>query len=78
MDTHLPQDFGTIVIVLHGVLYKAEAINITDKRVAVCSEEVKTTNCLLHWKVKKKTFYLSKPVTADKTLEARFTNRFKQ
>ncbi len=46
---HLPQDFGTIIIVLHGVLYKAEAINVTNKRVTICSEEVKTTDCLLVW-----------------------------
>ncbi len=47
---HLPQDFGTIIIVLHGVLYKAEAINVTNERVTICSEEVKTTDCLLVWK----------------------------
>lgn len=47
---HLPQDFGTIIIVLHGVLYKAEAINVTNKRVTICSEEVKTADCLLVWK----------------------------
>lgn len=58
---HLPQNFGTIIIVLHGVLYKAEAINVTNKRVAICSEEVKTTHCLLGWKdvMKQKTHSLS-------------------
>lgn len=44
---HLPQNFGTIVVVLHGVLYKAEAIDVADKWMSVCSEKVKSADCLL-------------------------------
>lgn len=44
---HLPQDFGTVIIVFHGVLYKAKSIYITNKGVAVCPEEVKTAYGLL-------------------------------
>lgn len=43
----VPQDFGTVVIVLHGVFDEAEAVHITDEGVAVSSEQVKSTHCLL-------------------------------
>ena len=33
----LPQNLGTVVIVLHGVLYKAEAVDVTDEGMAIRS-----------------------------------------
>lgn len=42
-----PQDFGTVVVVFHGVFDKTKAVDVTDKRVAVGSEQVEPTNCLL-------------------------------
>lgn len=44
---HLPQNFGTVIIVLHGVFDKAEAVDVTDEGVAVGSQEVKATHSLL-------------------------------
>lgn len=44
---HLPQDFGTVVVVLHGVFDEAEAVNIADEGVAVGSEQVEPTHGLL-------------------------------
>lgn len=43
----LPQDFGTVVVVFHGVFDKTEAVDVTDEGVSVGSEQVKATNCLL-------------------------------
>lgn len=47
MGFHLPQNFGTVIIVLHGVFDKAEAVDITDEGVAVGSQEVEATHSLL-------------------------------
>lgn len=47
MWLHLPKNFGTVVIVLHGVLYEAEPIDIAHKGVAIGSEEVETAHRLL-------------------------------
>lgn len=47
MELHLPKNFGTIIIILHGVLHKAEPIDIAHKGVAVGSEEVETAHRLL-------------------------------
>lgn len=44
---HLPQNFGTVIIVLHGVFDKAEAVDVTDEGVAVGSQEVEATHSLL-------------------------------
>lgn len=44
---HLPQNFGTVIIVLHGVFDKAEAVDVTDEGVAIGSQEVKATHGLL-------------------------------
>lgn len=44
---HLPQDFGTVVVVLHGVFDEAEAIYITNEGVAVGSEQVEPAHRLL-------------------------------
>ena len=43
----VPQDLGTVVVVLHGVLDEAEAVDVTDVGVTVGSEKVKATHCLL-------------------------------
>ena len=43
----LPQNLGTIIIVLHRVLDKAKAIDITHKRMTIGTKKVKSTNCLL-------------------------------
>ena len=43
----LPQYLGTVVVVFHGVLYKAEAIDVTHVGVAVGPEKVKPTHRLL-------------------------------
>lgn len=43
----IPKDFGTVIIILHGVLHKAEAVHITNKGVAVGPQEVKPTHSLL-------------------------------
>lgn len=43
----IPKDFGTVIIILHGVLHKAEAVHITNKRVAVGPQEVEATHGLL-------------------------------
>lgn len=45
---YIPKDFGTVIIILHRVLHKTEAVHITNKRVAICPQEVKPTHCLLH------------------------------
>lgn len=44
---HLPQNFGTVVIVLHGVLDEAEAVDVTHEGVAVGTQEVEATHGLL-------------------------------
>lgn len=43
----IPKDFGTIIIILHGVLHKAEAVHITNKGVAIGPQEVEPTHGLL-------------------------------
>lgn len=43
----IPKDFGTVIIILHGVLHKAEAVHITNKRVAIGPQEVEPTHGLL-------------------------------
>lgn len=43
----LPQNLGTVIIVLHRVLDKAKAIDVTHKRVTIGPKKVKSTNCLL-------------------------------
>lgn len=42
-----PQDFGTVIVVLHGVLHKAETIHVTNIGVSVGSQQVKATHRLL-------------------------------
>lgn len=44
---HPPQDFGTVVVVLHGVLDKAEAVDVTNEGVAVGSQQIEATHRLL-------------------------------
>lgn len=44
---HPPQDFGAVVIVLHGVLDKAEAVDVTNEGVAVGSQQVEAAHRLL-------------------------------
>lgn len=44
---HPPQDFGAVVVVLHGVLDKAEAVDVTNEGVAVGSQQVEATHRLL-------------------------------
>lgn len=43
----LPQDFGTVVVVLHRVLNKTESVDVTHIRVAVGTEQVKAAHGLL-------------------------------
>lgn len=43
----IPKDFGTVIIILHGVLHEAEAVHITNKGVAVGPQEVEPTHGLL-------------------------------
>lgn len=43
----IPEDFGTVIIILHGVLHKAEAVHITNKRVAVGPQKVEPAHSLL-------------------------------
>ena len=45
----LPQDLGTVVIVLHGLLHEAEAVHVAHVRVAVGPEEIKPAHSLLPW-----------------------------
>ena len=47
-EFYVPEDFGTVIIILHRVLHKTEAVHITNKRVAICPQEVKPTHSLLH------------------------------
>lgn len=44
---HLPQNFGTVVIVLHGVLHKAETVDVTNVGVAVGPQQVEAAHGLL-------------------------------
>lgn len=44
---YLPQDFGTVVVVLHGVFHKAETVDVTNVGVAVSSQEVEAAHGLL-------------------------------
>lgn len=44
---HPPQDFGAVVVVLHGVLDKAEAVDVTNEGVAVGSQQVEAAHRLL-------------------------------
>lgn len=43
----VPEDFGTVVIVLHRVLHKTEAVDITHVRVSIGSEKIEATHSLL-------------------------------
>lgn len=43
----VPEDLGTVVVVLHGVLHKAEAVDVTNIRVSVGPKEVEATDGLL-------------------------------
>lgn len=43
----LPKDFSAIIIILHRILHKTEAIDITDVGLPICAQQVKSTNCLL-------------------------------
>lgn len=44
---HLPQNFGTVVVVLHGIFHKAETVDITNVGVAVSAQEVEAAHGLL-------------------------------
>lgn len=44
---HLPQNFGTVVVVLHGIFHKAETVDVTNVGVAVGSQEVEAAHRLL-------------------------------
>lgn len=44
---HPPQDFGAVVVVLHGVLDEAEAVDVTNEGVAVGSQQVEAAHRLL-------------------------------
>lgn len=43
----VPEDLGTVVVILHRVLHKAEAVDVTHVRVSVGSEEIEATHSLL-------------------------------
>lgn len=43
----VPEDLGTVVVVLHRVLHKTEAVDITHVRVSVGSEKIEATHSLL-------------------------------
>lgn len=43
----VPEDFGTVVIVLHRVLHKTEAVDITHIRVSIGSEKIEAAHSLL-------------------------------
>lgn len=43
----VPEDLGTVIIVLHRVLYKAEAIDVTDIGMTVGPQKIKPTDSLL-------------------------------
>lgn len=45
----VPEDLSTIVVVLHRVLNKTEAVDITHIGVTVSPEKVEATNRLLNW-----------------------------
>lgn len=47
MVNTLPEDLGAVVVVLHGVLHKAEAVDVADVGVAVGSEQVEPADGLL-------------------------------
>lgn len=42
-----PQDLGTVVVVLHGVLHEAETVHVAHVRVSVSPEEVEAAHGLL-------------------------------
>lgn len=44
---HPPQDFGTVVVVLHGVLHKTEAVHVADVGMAVGSQQIESAHGLL-------------------------------
>lgn len=44
----VPEDLGTVVVVLHGVLHKAKAVDVAHVRVSVGPKEVEATDGLLH------------------------------
>lgn len=43
----VPEDLGTVIVVLHGVLHKAEAVDVTHVGVSIGPEEVEATDGLL-------------------------------
>lgn len=43
----LPKDLGAVIVVLHRVLHKAEAVDVADVRVPVGPEKVEPTDSLL-------------------------------
>lgn len=46
-SNHPPEHFGAVVVVLHGVLDEAEAVDVTDEGVAVGSQQVEAAHRLL-------------------------------
>lgn len=44
---HPPQNLGTVVVVLHGILHEAETVDVTDVGVTVGSQEVEAAHRLL-------------------------------
>lgn len=48
-EAAVPEDLGTVVVVLHGVLHKAEAVDVAHVRVSVGPEEVEAADGLLRW-----------------------------
>lgn len=43
----VPEDLGAVVVVLHRVLHKTEAVDITHVRVSIGSEKIEATHSLL-------------------------------
>lgn len=43
----VPEDLGTVIIILHGVLHKTEAIDVTHVRVSVGPEKIEAADGLL-------------------------------
>lgn len=43
----VPKDLCTVIVILHRVLYEAEAVDVADVRVTVGPEKIKPTDSLL-------------------------------
>lgn len=46
----VPEDLGAVIVVLHRVLYEAEAIDVTDIGMTVGPEKIEPTDSLLQRK----------------------------